>query len=110
MQCLASLQTAPACGFGSSIREAGSKVKLLVSVSLNLASPARSLENAIRLLAPSFILQSCYNAILCAQTYISPEADRALCKSQGGNNSQGPIYKVPVRFKPPIDVIPGDIR
>ncbi|KAK9904232.1 hypothetical protein WJX75_007359 [Coccomyxa subellipsoidea] len=53
MQCLASLQTAPACGFGSSIREAGSK------------------------------------------TYISPEADRALCKSQGGNNSQGPIYKVP---------------
>ncbi|CAL8470628.1 g10170 [Coccomyxa elongata] len=52
-QCLASLQTAPACGFGSSMREAGSK------------------------------------------TYISPEADRALCKAQGGNNSQGPIYKVP---------------
>ncbi len=36
MQCLASLHTAPACGFGSSIREAGSKVSLQVAnLSLN---------------------------------------------------------------------------
>ena len=27
---------------------------------------------------------------------MSSEADRALGKSQGGNNSQGPIYNVPV--------------
>ncbi|KAK9819067.1 hypothetical protein WJX81_000667 [Elliptochloris bilobata] len=29
-----------------------------------------------------------------AQTYVSPEADRALCRAQGGNNSQGAIYRV----------------
>ena len=27
---------------------------------------------------------------------MSAEADRALGKAQGGNNSQGPIYRVPV--------------
>ena len=32
----------------------------------------------------------------CLQVFMSTEADRALGKSQGGNNSQGPIYKVPV--------------
>ena len=30
------------------------------------------------------------------QVFMSAEADRALGKAQGGNNSQGPIYKVPV--------------
>lgn len=35
------------------------------------------------------------------QTYVSPEADRALCRAQGGNNSQGAIYRVQVRSPRP---------
>jgi hypothetical protein len=31
------------------------------------------------------------------QTYVSPEADRALCRAQGGNNSQGAIYRTQAR-------------
>ena len=34
---------------------------------------------------------------LAMQTYISADADRALCRAQGGNNSQGPIYRVLVQ-------------
>jgi hypothetical protein len=30
------------------------------------------------------------------QTYVSAEVDKAQCRAQGGNNSQGPTYRVPV--------------
>lgn len=33
---------------------------------------------------------------LCLQVFMSSEADRALGRAQGGNNSQGPIYKMQV--------------
>ena len=31
------------------------------------------------------------------QTYVSPEADRAKAKAQGGTNSPGPVYRLDVR-------------
>lgn len=34
------------------------------------------------------------------QTYVSPDVDRANCRSRGGNNSQGAIYKTQVCTKP----------
>lgn len=33
---------------------------------------------------------------MAVQTYVSPDVDRANCRSRGGNNSQGAIYKVQV--------------
>lgn len=32
------------------------------------------------------------------QTYVSPEADRAKVKAQGGTNSPGPVYRLDVSF------------
>lgn len=34
---------------------------------------------------------------LVMQTYVSPEADRAKAKAQGGTNSPGPVYRLDVR-------------
>ena len=34
---------------------------------------------------------------ICTQTYVSPEADRAKAKAQGGTNSPGPVYRLDVR-------------
>lgn len=39
-----------------------------------------------------------FNAIIIVtQTYVSPEADRAKAKAQGGTNSPGPVYRLDVR-------------
>ena len=35
-----------------------------------------------------------------AQMYVSTEVDKAQRKAQGGNNSQGAIYRIPVRWLP----------
>lgn len=46
---------------------------------------------------PNFEVSRCRAECLVAlQTYVSPDVDRANCRSTGGNNSQGAIYKVPV--------------
>ena len=82
-QCLATMRSSPACGFGSSLREAGLKVH---------ASGLRAQHLIWCEVADNNLL-----LLPVRQTYISPDADRALCRAQGGNNSQGPAsYRVPV--------------
>jgi len=43
------------------------------------------------------VLRGALMADSARQTYVSPEADRALCRAQGGNNSQGAIYRTQAR-------------
>ena len=49
----------------------------------------------------SFQKQAMTTLWLALQTYVSPEADRALCRAQGGSNSQGAIYRVQAPPCPP---------
>ena len=87
-QCLAKMKSSPSCGFGSSLREAGLKVPR-------------------RLGGPELLTSASSNKTLIlftVQTYISRDADRALCRAQGGNNSQGPIYKLLVSSMRPAPV------
>lgn len=51
-------------------------------------------EGKPRILQPTMVTST---KCVCVQTYVSPDVDRANCRSRGGNNSQGAIYKSQVR-------------
>ena len=102
-QCLARIATAPASGFGSSLRDTASKVhhdhtRLLLPDTL---CPSPHCMRKPSLSATIYSLDATDanppKRSFCVQTYVSPAVDKALGKSQGGNNSPGPIYMQLVR-------------
>ena len=100
-QCVSQLPTSPSCGFGSAVREATDKVRHDTALRMRSRCELSSVQH--KLLCEHCQLQqrACTSdywpsAVLPVQTYVSPDVDRANCRSRGGNNSQGAIYKVQV--------------